>query len=261
MVWAAAVGFLGLLSVVVTGALYTTSKTLNAPEVLALWTTGHRHAGEAGATLGLLIFGWIAWKRPPSRRGAAALCVGLLAQAGLGSVDLGPAGGALHAMLAQALVAGAACLWVTLTEAWTAPPMPIQDYGWPSLRSLSVSLPTLIALQIALGALFRQGLLGLMPHVIGAMLVSMFIMMVGAFVLQQCKDHKALAGAGKHLMAATFLQVFLGIAIFTFRSMSQSAVAWILGLAAAHVATGALLLSASAVLGMHIRRNVTPKAK
>ena len=100
-----------------------------------------------------------------------------------------------------------------------------------------------------------------MPHVIGAMLVSMFIMMVGAFVLQQCKDHKALAGAGKHLMAATFLHVFLGIAIFPFRSMSQSAVAWILGLAAAHVATGALLLSASAVLGMHIRRNVTPKAQ
>jgi hypothetical protein len=33
----------------------------------------------------------------------------------------------------------------------------------------------------------------------------------------------------------------------------------VLGLAAAHVATGALLLAAAVTLGMHIRRNVVPK--
>ena len=261
MVWAAVVGFLGLLSVLVTGALYTTSKTLNAPEIVSLWAIGHRHAGEAGGTLGILIFGLIAWKQPGVRKFAWAICAGLLAQAALGSINLGPAGGAMHAMLAQSLVAASACLVVMLSPRWAEPPMVIQDYGWPSLRSLSISLPTLIGLQIALGAFFRQGLMGLMPHVIGAMLVSMFIMMVGAFVLQQCKDHKALAKAGKHLMGTTFLQVFLGIAIFTFRSMAGSGSTIVLALAAAHVATGALLLSASCVLGMHIRRNVTPKAK
>jgi hypothetical protein len=259
MVWAALAGFAGLLSVLVTGALYTTAKTLNAPELVTLWAIGHRHAGEAGGALGIAIFGVIAWKQPKVRKVAWGLCGGLLVQAGLGSVDLGPMGGALHAMVAQALVAGAAGIAVLLSQTWAAEPMLIQDYGWPSLRSLSISLPTLIGLQILLGALFRQGLMGLMPHVIGAMLVSMFILMVGAFVLQQCKDHQALAGSGKKLMVTTFVQVFLGIAIFTFRSMAGSGSSIVLALAAAHVATGALLLSASVVLSMHIRRNVTPK--
>jgi heme A synthase len=103
--------------------------------------------------------------------------------------------------------------------------------------------------------------MGLMPHIIGAMLVSMFILMVGAFVLQQCKDHKALYGSGRLMLSTTFLQVFLGIAVFTFRSMPQSSPVVILALAAAHVVTGALLLAASVVLSLHIRRNVTPQPK
>ena len=259
MLWTAIVASLGLLSVLVTGALYTTSKTLNAPDLVVLWATGHRHAGEAGGALGLLLFGLIAWKQPKVRKLAWGLCAGVIAQAGLGSVPLGPLGGAVHAILAQCLVAGAVGVAVALSKTWAAEPQIIEDYGWPSLRSLSISLPTLIALQIALGAFFRQGLMGLMPHVIGAMLVSMFIMMVGAFVLQQCKHHKVLSAAGKRLLTTTFLQVFLGIAIFTYRSMPTSPVGIVLGLAAAHVATGALLLAAAVTLGMHIRRNVVPK--
>ena len=260
MLLAAITAFVGLLSVLVTGALYTTSKTLNSPDLVALWTTGHRHAGEAGATLALLLFGLIAWKQPKVRSAALGMCAGLILQAGLGSMNPGPCGRVLHALLAQTLVAGAAGFIVALSRKWSEPPQLIQDYGWPSLRSLSVSLPTLIWLQVALAVLFRQGIMGLMPHVIGAMLVSMFILMVGAFVLQQCKDHKALSRSGRHLLATTFVQVFLGIAIFTFRSMAQSAPGIILTLAAAHVATGAALLAGSVVLSMHIRRNVTPKA-
>ena len=80
------------------------------------------------------------------RKPAWALCAGLLVQAALGSMNLGPAGGAMHAMLAQSLVAASACLVVMLSPRWAEPPMVIQDYGWPSLRSLSISLPTLIGL-------------------------------------------------------------------------------------------------------------------
>ena len=172
----------------------------------------------------------------------------------------GSSSAALHALIAQMLIAGAVGCMVALSRSWSEPPRLMQDYGWPSLRSLSVSLPTLIGLQVALGAFFRQGMLGLMPHVIGAMLVSMFILMVGAFVLQQCKDHKALSGSGRRLIVLTFVQVFLGIADFVLRSMPQSAPGIILVLATSHVVIGALLLAASVVLSMHIRRNVTPKA-
>jgi hypothetical protein len=91
------------------------------------------------------------------------------------------------------------------------------------------------------------------------MLVSMFILIVGSFVLQQCKDHKTLSGAGRMMMVVTFVQVFLGLAVFTVRSMPKQSTVAILTIATAHVVTGAALLAASVVLGMHIRRNVVPK--
>ena len=184
-------------------------------------TSAHQHVGEAGAALAILTFGMIAWRKPESRSAALAMCVAIAAQAALGLMSSGSSSAALHALIAQMLIAGAVGCMVALSRSWSEPPRLMQDYGWPSLRSLSVSLPTLIGLQVALGAFFRQGMLGLMPHVIGAMLVSMFIMMVGAFVLQQCKDHKALSGSGRRLIVLTFVQVFLGIADFVFRSMPQ----------------------------------------
>jgi hypothetical protein len=165
----------------------------------------------------------------------------------------------LHACNAALLVAGSVALVVGTSKSWSAPPTIVQDYGWPSLRSLSYLLPIFVAIQVALGAGFRQGTVGLMPHVIGAMLVSLFILIVGSFVMQQCKNHPTLEPAGKTLMVFTFVQVFLGIAVFTVRSIPTQDIGPTLALATAHVATGALLLAASVVLGMYIRRNVVPK--
>jgi hypothetical protein len=62
-------------------------------------------------------------------------------------------------------------------------------------------------------------------------------------------------------MVLTVIQIFLGIAIFTVRSLPNQDESTILIAAAAHVTTGALLFSASAVLGMQIRRNVRPKPR
>jgi hypothetical protein len=102
-------------------------------------------------------------------------------------------------------------------------------------------------------------MLGLAPHVIGAVVVSMFILIVGSFVLQQCKDHKTLSGSGRLMMMVTFVQVFFGLAVFTVRSMPQQEIAAILIASTAHVVTGGVVLAASVMLGMHIRRNVVPK--
>ncbi|MEI9812523.1 MAG: hypothetical protein WDO18_07515 [Acidobacteriota bacterium] len=169
-------------------------------------------------------------------------------------------GGLVHATLAQVLLAGAAALVVRILPSWLAAPQTIQDYGWPSLRSLAVALPVLVGIQVALGAGFRQRLLGLMPHILGAMLVSLFILIVAAFVLQQAKDHKVLTLWARVMMVTTVIQVFLGIGVFTVRSIPQMDSGSVILMAAAHVTNGALLMAASAILGMQIRRNVTPKA-
>jgi hypothetical protein len=209
----------------------------------------------------IALYGWIAFMLRRQRILAGALLLGVVVQGLLGVLPLTSSlAPVAHSCLAQTLFAGAVALVVGASPGWSREPQLIQDYGWPSLRSLSISLPLFIAIQVALGAAFRHRLLGLMPHVIGAMLVSLFILIVGSFVLQQCKDHKTLSGAGRTMMVVTFVQVFFGLAVFTVRSMPKQESGAILTIATAHVVTGAALLAASVVLGMHIRRNVVPKA-
>jgi hypothetical protein len=248
------------LVVVATGALATTASSLADPEGVLFYAVLHRQAGEFGGAAILAILVWISFSQPKLRSMAAALCVGAMAQGVLGAMPLESGVGVLHSLLAQVLLAGTLALVVAVSPGYTQAPQLIADYGWPSLRSLSIFLPLLISIQVALGAAFRHRLLGLMPHVIGAVLTTMFVLIVGSFVLQQCKDHRILAGFGRVMMVMTFVQVFLGLAIFTVRSMPPpQEPSAILAIATAHVLTGGLLLAASAVLGMHIRRNVTPK--
>ena len=245
--------------VLVTGGLATTATSLPVPEGLLFYAMLHRQAGEFVGAAMIALFAWISFAQPRLRKLSGGLCFGVIAQGVLGVMPPESTFALLHSCLAQILFAGAVALVVAASPGWSRGPQIIPDYGWPSLRSLAILLPVLVAIQVALGAAFRHRVLGLMPHVIGAMLVSMFILIVGSFVLQQCKDHKTLAGAGRTMMAATFLQIFLGLAVFTVRSMPKQETSAILVIATAHVVTGAALLAACVALGMHIRRNVVPK--
>jgi len=261
MFYAALLASILAFVMVVTGGLATTATSLANPESVLFHSLSHRHAGEFAGAAMLALFAWITFGSVRLRKLGGALCVGVILQGVLGAMPVaGSLGPMLHSCLAQVLLAGSIALVLALSVAWTSEPQKIQDYGWPSLRSLSITLPVLIGIQVALGAAFRHRLLGLMPHVIGAMLVAMFILVVGSFVLQQCKDHKLLAGAGRTMIVVTFVQVFLGLAVFTVRSMPQQDAGVILAIATAHVVTGGALLGASVVLGMIIRRNVVPKA-
>ncbi len=244
------------LAIVATGSLATTAASL--PGGTLSQTMLHRQAGEFAGSALIGLFAWIAFSRVDLRKLAGALVLGTIAQGVLGVVANAPM---LHSLLAQVLLAGSVALVAAASKSYTDPPQMVKDYGWPSLSSLSVLLPLLIGIQVALGAAFRHRMLGLMPHVIGAMLVSIFILIVGSFVLQQCKDHKVLSGAGRLMVVTTFVQVFLGLAIFTIRSMPEQNAGAILGGAMLHVITGGVLLGVSVILGMHIRHNVLPKGE
>lgn len=249
-----------MLSTLITGAYDLTQATLTSTGLSV--GAAHRHAAMffGGVSAGLLAWAAIQWARV--RKLAGGLLVVAVATGLLGVLPNGTVGwlGLLHGLLGQGLFAGSVALVVASTKLWTREPQTVPDYGWPSLRSLAFTLPALVALQVALGAAFRQRMLGLMPHIIGAMLVSLFIIMVGSFVLQQCKDHKILTGTARGMMAVTFTQVFLGIAVYTVRAVPKIEPTAILWIATSHVTVGALVLAASVVMGMQIRRNVTPKS-
>jgi len=227
-----------------------------------LFETGHRMIASVVGMLTVILAIWIAriekraWMR---RLGWVAVSL-VVAQGLLGGATvllLQPAPISMaHACLAQLFFSVTVAIAVFTSKKWQEGPEPVEDYGWPSLRTLAILTPVLILVQIALGAGFRHRAFGLLPHVIGAMLVPLVILLTGIFVLQQFPKHRSLRPAAVALLTITGVQVFLGIIAYVARiNAAEYPLAMVLT-TVAHVATGGLTLAASVVLAIQIRRNV-----
>src|SRR5262249_990618 len=138
------------------------------------------------------------------------------------------------------------------SKRWFVGPEPVADQGWPSLRSLAVVAPVLILIQIALGAAFRHGAMGLVPHVIGALTVTAAMLTVCAFVMHQFPDHETLKPAAIHLLGMTLFQIFLGIAAFWGRMVVETNPQAMLVTTILHVAGGGLTLACAVSLSIQI---------
>jgi hypothetical protein len=188
-----------------------------------------------------------------------------LAVGGLGTPSLmqkfSPGLPILHACLAHLLFASTAAAVVLTSPGWNKGPQTVIDAGWPSLRSLSTIAPALVLAQIALGAAFRHKALGVLPHIAGAIIVTLAILMTGMFVSQQCPDHRPLRSAAAAMMTVVFCQVFLGIAALTVRMINSTDTPQVVLVTGAHVVTGALALGATVALSMQIRRHVVARPK
>jgi hypothetical protein len=173
----------------------------------------------------------------------------------------GPVTGTLHAFLAALLLATVAGLSLFTSSSWRSNPELVQDYGWPSLRFLSSAAALLVAVQIGFGAGFRHSAVGVMPHLLGALVVALFIVIVGAFTTHQFPKHTTLRPMAAAFMSITGIQVFLGLAAFLMRLMSMAGTLAFLAVSVAHVTTGSLTFSVSVMLALQIRRSVLPRAK
>jgi hypothetical protein len=173
----------------------------------------------------------------------------------------GPVAGTLHAFLAAVLFAATAAISQFTSPSWEREPEFVQDYGWPSLRFLSGAAAFLVAVQVGFGAGFRHGAVGVLPHLLGALVVALFIMIVGAFVTHQFPQHASLRPIAVALMSITGIQVFLGMAAFLMRLMNMAGTMAFLGISVGHVATGSLTFAVCVMLAVEIRRSVLPRAE
>ena len=227
--------------------------------------TAHSTTAISVGLLTLILTVWLAAsdRRPESRLlGFLTLAIAALeVVAGLPSVQamLPHTARIAHACLAPLFFAALAAVAVVTSPAWARGPEPVNDYGWPSNRSLAVVSPFLVLMQIALGAAFRQKAIGLMPHVLGAMFVALVILMQCIFVLQQFKTHRALQAAGKTLLGVAFGQVFLGMTALIMRSMAEETALPVVITVASHITGGAITLATTLVLAILVRRNVQPR--
>ena len=189
--------------------------------------------------------GWIAL--------AAALIDGALGAAGQAYPQLSSI---LHALLAQVVFGAVAAITVMTSDIWKRGPSPIEDSWRPSMRTLAMAVPAIILLQTTLGASYRYRALGVIWHILDAMIVLLLILIVAVFLVRQFPDHPTLRPAAIAAAVMTSVQVMLGFTTFMMLILFPETSLAVVITSVLHVTTGALTFGAGVVLAIQIRYNV-----
>jgi hypothetical protein len=238
------------LLLVISGAIVTTQ----APDLS--FKPIHQHAAEGIGTLAIILAIWLIVTTPGARVLGGLLIAMTAATSVLGALPENPNSGTFHATAAQILFALTWAAVIVTSRGWTEGKDLVPDQGWPSLRSLAVVMPVFVLIQVGLGAAFRHKAMGVMPHLVGAMIVALLILCECLFVSQPYPKHGTLRPASNLLLGMTCAQVFLGIAVFTVLLINTASPMVLLLSTAAHVSVGAITLAAALGLSLQIRHNV-----
>ena len=224
----------------------------------------HRGIGAIVTILVLALAVWLAvtktheWLR---WLGRAAVAV-TIADAGLGLLA-GPASAPAlpivamaHAFLGPILLSTVAVIALATSRSWQRDPIFLQDQGWPPLRGVARNTLALVVIQVGLGAAFRYGSIGVMVHILGALIVVVFILTLVVLVTLM-PEHPTLRPAAITLGVFTFVQVFLGLTVVSMGT-AQANKGVAAAVAVAHVATGAVTLATTLVVALEVWRNVRP---
>ena len=236
-----------------------------------LEVTGAIAAGQEGTPIGLhrivasavavLLVGLAIWlmaveKRPWLRRLGWIVLAGVVADAGLGEMSrtASPLISMLHAFLAPLLLALVVAIALGTSKSWQHPPVCLPDKGWPPLRGVARNTLILVVIQVALGALFRYDFIGVMTHIIGALIVAVFILVLVVCVTMM-QEHPTLRPAAITLGVVIFVQIFLGLTVISMGTAKTNNTAPLV-FAVSHVVLGAITLATTLVVTLETWRCV-----
>jgi cytochrome c oxidase assembly protein subunit 15 len=218
---------------------------------------GHRMVATAVGMLTIALAVWLQRSRHPKwlkRLGWAALGL-VVVQGVFGGLTvlylLPKAISVTHASIAQIFFTTTVLIALFTSPAWIREAAPLEDSGWPSMRALAIFAPLATLAQVALGAAFRHKLLGVLPHIFGAFLITLVLVYFCAIVFTQYSANAPMRRAATALVWITLLQVVLGIAAYLTRLSvtGDTPAAVMVAFTVAHTATGALTLAFTAALG------------
>ncbi len=227
---------------------------------------GHRMVATAVGLMTIVLAAWL-WRSDERRwmkwLGLAALG-GVIVQGVLGGMTviflLPRPVSIAHACLAQLFFSTTVAIALFTSPGWRRGAQVVEDAGTPSLRALAVCVPLALLCQLALGAAYRHRLTGLIPHVVGALVVAGIVLIVAMFVLAQFGSHRALKKPAQALAGVTLVQVFLGIAAYMSRisyvETARPEPVMVL-FTVLHVAVGAMTLASGVVLAIQVLRHVS----
>src|ERR1700731_2777752 len=159
----------------------------------------------------------------------------------------------IHATVAQIFFITVVSLTLLTSAWWQSELAPLDDPGSPSLRSLSLWTTAAILIQLILGAGFRHGAFGILPHLGGAVVVLFLAVWTSRIVRKRFGKVNELRRWGILLQAFLGTQILLGFAAYWAVAKSLNAVQpvflYVL-IEVAHVVVGALTLAASVLLAL-----------
>ncbi len=207
---------------------------------------------EVAIAVGILVLGLAFWQSLEQEVSVLVwIALGCLAVEGW----VGWLGGALlHASFAPVTFAIFVAIAVVTSSGWSEAPKFVEDRP-PRLRLFAFATLPLIVLQIMLGAAYRHKLTGLLPHLGGAMIITLAILALAMLILQRHPEHRKLCAAAAWLIALLVAQVLLGFTALVVPQLGLSPIAEIAA-TAMHVVVGSLTLAANVVLAMQLQRNV-----
>lgn len=246
------------LAAVITGARLTSANALEGLDI-ALWKNLHRGLSTIAAAGGIAVAFLVTGK----------LRVWLLSSVLLAALPGGmleakaapQLAGVLHAVAASLLVSVTAVAALQSGRDGSESIAPVIDEGSPSLAALAKAAWISLLVQTLLGALYRHQIVGLVPHVGGAMVVIGIIMYAGIAAFSMPHAPAAVKRPAMTLLILTGLQMLLGLAAYLYRlEVREQATghAAMLIFTVIHVAVGALTTACSALMGIQISRYVRP---
>jgi cytochrome c oxidase assembly protein subunit 15 len=218
---------------------------------------GHRMVAGTVVILTLILAGWL-WRSEPRRwvrRLGVISVLTIFAQAILGGitvlfflpVDISVA----HACLAQAFFCIMVSLALFTSADWRWDEPRAKDSSSLSLRRLATATTVLIFVQLMLGAAFRHHGFGIIPHVVGAGLVTVAVLWMLVRVLSEFQGERRLTRPLWLLIGLMVGQVTLGAGsyweVWTNQNGPQPLPPVVL-VTTTHVAVGALVLASSLAL-------------
>ncbi len=208
---------------------------------------------DVALALGILVLGFAFWQSLEQEVSVLVwLALSCLALEGW----VGWLGGALlHASLAPVAFAIFVAIAVVTSSSWNEAPKLVVGRPPATLRLFAIATLPLILVQIMLGAAYRHKLTGLLPHLGGAMIVTLAILVLAMLILQRHPEHRRLCAAATWLIALLLAQVLLGFAALVLPQLKLSPIAEI-ATTALHVVVGSLTLAADVVVAMQVQRNV-----
>jgi len=228
----------------------------------------HRVFAATVSILTLVLAVWLARSgtRIARKLGWTALAL-IIAQALLGALRVlrgHPAVTAtMHATLAQIFFVTVVSLALLTSAWWQRDLRRLTIAARPACALFAVVTTAAIFVQLILGAGFRHGAFGILPHLVGFVVVTFLIVWTCRAVRKRFGQVRDLRRWGVLLQAFLGTQILLGVAAYwaVVQAMhaTQPSMAYVV-ITVAHVLVGALTLASSVVLTLSCYRLIRPKA-